>query len=69
VGDEGLCVCLNRSDEKKSVEVDFRVLLAAMTTIGKYRRRFEELHDFATFGNIRRQAGKDVSLVEMPPIP
>ncbi|MDD3789482.1 MAG: glycoside hydrolase family 27 protein [Petrimonas sp.] len=68
VGDERAVCLLNRSDEKKSVEVDFRVLLAANDDYWKISKgdlKNYTIRDVWEHQDVKQ--GKDVSLVEMPP--
>lgn len=68
VGDERAVCLLNRSDEKKSVEVDFRVLLAANDDYWKISTgdlKNYTIRDVWEHQDVKQ--GKDVSLVEMPP--
>lgn len=68
VGDERAVCLLNRSDEKKSVEVDFRVLLAANDDYWKISPgdlKNYTIRDVWEHRDVKQ--GKDVSLVEMPP--
>jgi alpha-galactosidase len=67
-GDERAVCLLNRSDEKKSVEVDFRVLLAANDDYWKISPgdlKNYTIRDVWEHRDVKQ--GKDVSFVEMPP--
>lgn len=67
-GDERAVCLLNRSDEKKSVEVDFSVLLAANDDYWKISSgdlQNYTIRDVWEHQDVKQ--GKEVSLVEMPP--